>query len=417
MTFTEELTARGLIEHASGDAEKILNTKRTVYLGLDPTADSLQIGNLAIILLMYRLAAQGHRLIFLMGGGTGMIGDPRDKGERSLMTPAQVAGNVRAIKQQLKRMLGTLPFRMVDNADWLMKLKLVPFLRDVGKHFTINDLIKRDTIRKRLETPDESISYTEFAYALLQGYDYLMLNQKYGCDLQIGGSDQWTNLLSGVDLIRKTHGRESFALTIPLVTDASGKKFGKSEGNAIWLDAAKTTPFAFYQFWYNLPDEDIARYLKVYTFMPLQDIEQVLEEHKKNPGKRLAQTALAQAVTEIVHGARIAKQMQDVSSALFGAIPLSDLPVSAREALLKEVPILPILRKDIASGLSVLDVLATSTLVSSKSDARRMIEAKGISLNGVAVEDAARMLTETDFANGLALLRKGKRDLAVLVLK
>lgn len=417
MTLTEELTARGLIEHVSGDAEKILNTKRTVYLGLDPTADSLQIGNLAVILLMYRLAAAGHRLIFLMGGGTGMIGDPRDKGERSLMTPAQVASNVRAIRQQLKRMLGTLPFRMVDNADWLMKLKLVPFLRDVGKHFTINDLIKRDTIRKRLETPDESISYTEFAYALLQGYDYLMLNQKHGCDLQIGGSDQWTNLLSGVDLIRKTSGKESFALTIPLITDASGKKFGKSEGNAIWLDPKKTTPFAFYQFWYNLPDEDIARYLKVYTFMELSEIEQVMQEHNANPGKRLAQTALAQAVTEIVHGKTNAAQMGAVSGALFGAASLSELSASSRDALIKEVPTLPILRKDIVSGLSVLDVLATSTLVSSKSDARRLIEAKGITLNGSVIEDGARTLAEADFANGLALLRKGKREVSMLVLK
>ena len=252
-SLAEELKARGLIEHSSTTPGKILATPRTVYLGVDPSADSLQIGNLASILTMKRLGDAGHKLIFLVGGGTGMIGDPKEKGERAMLDEKTVAANTRALKSQLKRILGTASFQLLDNADWLSKVKLLPFLRGVGKYFTVNDLIKRDLIKKRIAASDESISYAEFSYALLQGYDYLTLYQKYGCDLQFGASDQWTNILSGVDLIHKKLGKDVYALTMPLITDAAGKKFGKSERNAIWLDAKKTSPFQFYQFWINLP--------------------------------------------------------------------------------------------------------------------------------------------------------------------
>src|SRR3989344_5864661 len=216
MSVADELKARGLIEHSSAAPEKILATSRTVYVGVDPTADSLHVGHLTWVLLMKRLGDAGHKLIFLVGGGTGMIGDPREKGERVLLDEKTIAKNKRAVDRQLRGILGRMSFRMVDNADWLLKVKLVPFLRDIGKHFTVNDLMKRDLIAKRLATPDESISFTEFSYALLQGYDYLTLNEKYGCDLQIGGSDQWTNILSGVDLIRKRTGKQVFALGMPL---------------------------------------------------------------------------------------------------------------------------------------------------------------------------------------------------------
>ena len=272
MNLAEELTARGLIEHTSADIEKILGTKRTVYLGVDPSADSMQAGNLVVVLLMRRLSQAGNRIILLVGGGTGMIGDPRESGERSLADKKIVEKNKKALKAQMQRIVGA-KVTLVDNADWLLKIKLVDFLRDIGKHFTINELIKRDIIKRRIEDPNDSISYTEFASSLLQGYDYLELNSKYGADLQIGASDQWTNILSGVELIRRKAGKEAFAVTCPLVTDAAGKKFGKSEGNAVWLDASKTSPFQFYQFWLNTLDADVISRLKVFTFLGRDEIE------------------------------------------------------------------------------------------------------------------------------------------------
>jgi tyrosyl-tRNA synthetase len=416
MNLAEELKARGLVEHSSAPVEDILKEKRTIYLGVDPSADSMHAGNLLVVLMMKRLADAGHRIVLLVGGGTGMIGDPRESGERVLADTKVVEKNKRALKTQMQRILGTR-ITLVDNADWLLKVKLVDFLRDIGKHFTVNELIKRDIIKRRLETPDESISYTEFAYSLLQGYDYLILNKEKGVDLQIGASDQWTNILSGVELVRRKAGREAFALTTPLVTDANGKKFGKSEGNAIWLDAVKTSPFSFYQFWLNQPDEMVEKYLKMFTFLPVSEIEQLMKAHQENPGARKAQEALAREVTGIVHGKDAAENATQASGVLFGKEPLSTLNTGARTVLLKEAPTVPVLRKDIAQGLSVIDVLATSALAGSKSEARRLVEGKGVSLNGTQVSDVAQNLSEGDFGGGLALLKKGRREAVILVLK
>ena len=236
MNLIQDLQARGLVEHHSADLETIFAKHRTIYFGVDPSADSMQAGNLFALLTVRRLAKAGHKVILLVGGGTGMIGDPREKGERQLLDMKVIQKNKKALKIQMQRIVG-VKVTMVDNADWLLKIKMADFLRDIGKYFTVNELIKRDIIKRRLETPDESISYTEFTYALLQGYDYMVLNKKYHCDLQVGGSDQWTNMLSGVELIRKRLGNEAFVVSFPIVADANGKKFGKSEGNAIWLDA------------------------------------------------------------------------------------------------------------------------------------------------------------------------------------
>jgi tyrosyl-tRNA synthetase len=416
MDLLSDLKARELIEHSSAEAEKIFGMSRTVYLGIDPSADSPQIGNLAIILLMKRLGLAGHKLIFIVGGGTGMIGDPREKGERSLLDEKTLKKNTEGLKRNLKRVLGDTNFRMVDNADWLRKVGLLEFLRDIGKHFTVNDLIKRDTIRKRLETPDESISYTEFTYALLQGYDYLMLNQKYGCDLQVGGSDQWTNILSGVDLIRKKEQREVFAFTMPLITDSTGKKFGKSEGNAIWIDPAKTSPYAFYQFWLNVADDSVAKYLKVYTFMPVVEINALVELHSRNPGKREAQKILAKLVTEIVHGKDAAERTIAVTDVLFGSRTLDSLSKDERATLLSEAPSHSISSTEIAVGYAVADALIATELTTSKSEARRLIEGKGVSVNGEAIETADAKLKEGDFPGGIALLRRGKQ-LALLTIE
>ena len=417
MNLADDLQARGLIEHSSAEPKLILSESRTVYLGIDPTADSIQVGNLAVVLLMKRLGDAGHRLIFLVGGGTGMIGDPREKGERTLLDDKTIERNKRAIKKQLKGLLGDVKFTMVDNADWLTRVRLIPFLRDIGKHFTVNDLVKRDLIRKRLETPDESISYTEFTYALLQGYDFLELNKVYGCNLQIGGSDQWTNILSGVDLIRKKEGGQAFALSMPLVTDSAGKKFGKSEGNAVWLDPNKTSPFKFYQFWMNLPDEGIEKYFKAYTFLPLPEIAALLERHHAKPGEREAQETLARLVTEIVHGPAAVAAAAAATDAFFGNTEFASLSRDARTVALAEAPSLTLSRIEAREGKSLAECLVTGGLASSKSDARRLIEGKAIKLSGLTIENPDQKVYLGDLKDGVSLVRKGRQGVLVLVLK
>jgi len=417
MTLAEELKTRGLIEHFSAEPEKIFSMPRTVYVGVDPTADSLHVGHLTWVLLMKRLGEAGHKLVFLVGGGTGMIGDPKDKGERTMLDEKTVAANTRTLQKQLKGLLGKISFRMVDNAEWLRQEKLLPFLRDVGKYFTVNDLIKRELIKKRLDTPDESISYTEFTYALLQGLDYLTLHQKYGVDLQIGGSDQWTNVLSGVDLIHKRLGKDVYAFAFPLTTDASGKKFGKSEGNAVWLDSKKTSPFRFYQFWINLPDANIEKYLKVYTFLSLSEIETLMTTHQANPAERQAQETLARLVTEIVHGPASTAQAAAATDALFGGTPFNELSREALEVALAEAPSVKLTKADLKVGFSLAEALMTGGLASSKSDARRLIEGKGITLSGQTIESPDQKIFLGDLADGYALVRKGKQGVLMLFLK
>jgi tyrosyl-tRNA synthetase len=416
MELAQELEARGLVEHSSAELSTILAKKRTVYLGVDPTADSMHVGHLVPLFIMKRLSDAGHKPILLVGGGTGMIGDPRESGERKLSEKRVVEGYKKALRNQMQQIIGTR-VQMVDNADWLLKVKFVDFLRDIGKHFTINELIKRDIIRRRLETPDESISYTEFAYSLLQGYDFMVLNEKYGCDLQIGGSDQWTNILSGVELIRKKLGKEAYAITFPLVNDPSGKKFGKSEGNAVWLDAKKTSPYQFYQFWLNQSDAAIERYLKVFTFMKVQEIDFLLELHRRQPEKREAQKMLAMQVTTAVHGAQAAKNAAAVSEVLFGGKPLSELSKEEQAALLKEAPSLSISRAHIEAGYPVLEAVVESGLATSKSDARRLIEGKGVTINGDVIETLDATLTLQQFQPNLALLRKGKQIVVLSIDK
>jgi tyrosyl-tRNA synthetase len=413
-TLIKEFQSRGLVEHSSAELETIFAQKRTVYFGVDPTADSMQAGNLFVLLVTRRLAEAGHKIILLVGGGTGMIGDPREKGERQLLDMKTISKNKKALKAQMQKIVGT-KVTMVDNADWLLKLKLADFLRDTGKHFTINELIKRDIIKRRLETPDESISYTEFTYALLQGYDFMKLNQKFGCDMQIGGSDQWTNMLSGVELIRKKLGREAFVMSCPIVTDATGKKFGKSEGNAVWLDPKKTSPYAFYQFWLNQPDEKVGEYLKFYTFMNVMEIDALVELHRRNPGKREAQKMLAKLVTHIVHGKEQTANAIAVSEVLFGGKTIAELGESERMTLLSEAPTLSISHSQLTAGFSVVNALVAGGMASSKSEARRLIEGNGVSVNDVVVESIDAQLTAAEFIENLAVLRRGKQ-MMVLVL-
>lgn len=406
MELASELKSRGLIQESSADVDKILSDKRTVYIGVDPTADSLHVGHLAWVVLMKRLKDAGHTPILLVGGGTGMIGDPKEKGERILLTEDIIDQNAEALREQLSGLLGGGEgFLMVNNAEWLREVKLIPFLRDVGKHFTVNDLIKRDLIKRRLDTPDESISFTEFTYSLLQAYDFWELNQRHGCDLQIGASDQWTNILSGVDLIRKREGKEVFALAIPLITDASGRKFGKSEGNAVWLDPKKTTPYQFYQFWLNVEDVKVENYLNIYTLLSLSEIAEVVKEHEANPGFRVGQKRLADEMTRFVHGEDGVKAATLVTNVLFGADKLGDLADSDKAMFLENAP-----KYQVQEGEKLVDVLVASALASSKREAREFLEGGAVTLDGEKVTDV-----ESEVNGGEVILKRGKKNAVVLV--
>lgn len=424
--LSEILRERGYVyQHSSETLEEITDgPKRTLYLGVDPTADSMHVGQLQGLMVLRRFVEDGHKLIIIVGGGTGMIGDPGGKSaERNLLSDDTVEKNAKALRAQFKQLLGGPPrlagqgeagvdFEMVNNAEWLRPITMMEFLRDVGKHFTVNEMVKRDSVRPRLETPDQSISYTEFSYMLLQAYDFLELHKRYGCDLQVGGSDQWGNILSGVELIRKTTGDQAYAFSWPLLVDkASGKKFGKSEGGAVWLDATKTSPYQFYQFWLNISDEGVGDMLLKMTLLQKSAIDSILHEHAKNPAKRAAQIALATAVTTLVHGERAATSAQSVSEVLFGDKSLADIPADTARALQKEAP-----SATIKLGLPIVDALVAAGLASSKREARQFVEDGAVNLSGEHVADVARVLEEKDFKNNIALLRRGKRNVSVLVL-
>jgi len=348
------LKERGYVHQHSSPLEEVVDgPKRTLYWGVDPSADSMHAGQLMGMIVLRRFVEAGHKVIVIVGGGTGMIGDPGGKSaERNLLSDEVVAANTKALRKQFERLLGGVDFKMVNNADWLRKLNFMEFLRDVGKHFTINEMIKRDSVRPRIETPNQSISYTEFSYMLLQAYDFLELHKNHNCDLQVGGSDQWGNILSGVELIRRTTGDSAYALSWPLLVDKAGRKFGKSEGNAVWLDGAKTSAFQFYQFWFNVDDEMVEELLLKMTLVPKEDIAAVMAEQKANPAGRAAQKRLAYEVTALVHGESEARAAQN-----FENVPA------------------------IAAGK-----LRDSIKDYSTSELRRLIEQGGVSVNGSRVD-------------------------------
>lgn len=411
MKLSEELQARGFIHQHTGESlsEVLDKEKRTIYHGIDPSADSAHVGNMVIWLLLRHLSLAGHKVIFLVGGGTGMIGDPKPDSERVLQDVSITDGNVEKIKAQAERLIGggNTSIQFVNNKDWLAAEGLLTFLRDIGKHFTVNELIKKDAIAKRLSS-DTGISYTEFAYPLLQGYDYLVLNRQYGCDVQVGGSDQWGNIVSGVDLIRRKEQKTVHAVTVPLIVDkATGKKFGKSEGNAVWLDADKTTPFNFYQFWLNVSDENVIDYLKVFTFLSLEDIAELEQEVAQNPGVRKAQKELAFAVTSFVHGTEVATAVRNVTSIIFGGDPINSLTETEREILLQNAP-----TYTLDAEMTLVEVLVASELASSNREARTFIETGAISLREEKITSLDTMVSVA--AGEIALLRRGKKNFVVL---
>ena len=412
MKLSEELQTRGFIYQSSAEnvADILDGEPRTVYLGIDPTAASIHVGNLVPYMLLNRLADAGHKVILLMGGGTALIGDPGGKSaERPFVEAEVVKEQATAMEAGIRRFVsGDVTF--VNNHDWLSQLSMIEYLRDVGKHFTVNAMIKKDIVANRL-TDDNSISYTEFSYSLLQAYDYYYLYKEFGCNLQIGGSDQWSNIVAGVDFIRRREGAEVHALTMPLVTDkATGKKFGKSEGNAIWLNPELTSPYQFYQFWLNTSDESVIDYLKLFTFLSLDEITAIEQEWQGNPGGRLAQKHLAEAVTSFVHTKETMLLVQEVNDVLFGEVALTDLSATGKQTLLENAP-----NTTVANDSDLVEILVITELASSKREARTFIESGAVSLNDEKVTDIELKISAEHFVNGLALLKRGKKQLSVLV--
>lgn len=410
MSLSAVLTRRGFVYQHTGSslAEITDGPKRTLYLGIDPTADSAHIGTLAVYMMLRHFVADEHKVILLVGGGTGLIGDPKPTGERSLADAHEVMKRAEKLKTQVVKLVGA-DVEVVNNADWLTDLKLLDFLRDIGKHFTVNALVKKEIMSERLDN-ELPLSYTEFAYPLLQAYDYMHLNEAHGVDLQVGASDQWTNMTAGVELIHKKTGKTVHALTTPLVIDKkTGKKFGKSEGNAVWLDTEKTSPFQFYQFWLNVDDADVREHLLRYTLFPVEEIEALIREHEAHPEERKAQKTLAGKVTELIHGETHARAGARISEVLFGSAGPVDLSEDERGMLTANAPTVAV-----KMGDALVDVLVSSGLASSKREAREFIEGGAITLSGNKITDIKYTLTDTDFQGGLALLRRGKRNIVVL---
>jgi tyrosyl-tRNA synthetase len=403
------LRARAMLhQHSDGLAEHLARGPVVAYCGFDPTAPSLHVGNLVPAMGLLRIAEAGHRVIALVGGGTALIGDPSGKStERPLLSQDDVAANAAAIGAQLRRVLGDR-VTMADNAEWLRPLGLVEFLRDIGKHFPVNQMLAKDTVKSRLET---GISFTEFSYMLLQAYDYLQLHVRHGVTLQIGGSDQWGNITAGTELIRRSAGGDAHAMTFPLLTMAGGRKFGKTEGGAVWLDSERTSPYEFYQFWINTDDADVGRLLRIFTMLPDDAIERLERDHAAAPQARAAQRALALEVTTRVHSAADANRARAASDIVFDkhADP-TRIDDSVYAMLAANVPSV----RRTADALGVAEVLEAAFEVS-RSQARKLVAQGGVSANGLKLTpDAASLDVATAVRGRWFLLRKGGRDIAVV---
>ncbi|KUP28547.1 tyrosine--tRNA ligase [Kocuria rhizophila] len=413
----EELNWRGLVQvstdpealQAALDGEPI-----TYYCGFDPTASSLHLGHLVQLLLLRRLQLAGHHPIGLVGGSTGLIGDPRQTSERILNSRETVAQWVEMLREQVQRFLsfdGENPARMVNNLDWTSQLSAIDFLRDIGKNFRVGTMIKKDIVAKRLNS-EEGISYTEFSYQILQGLDFLNLYRQYGCTLQTGGSDQWGNLTSGTDLVRKTEGAAVHAIGTPLITNSDGTKFGKSEGNAIWLNPELTSPYAFYQFWLNTADADVADRLKVFTFRTREEITELERLTREEPYRREAQRVLAEDVNTLVHGAEATRQAIEASAAVFGKGAFEDLDESTLAAVADALPGMTVTGRE---EQPVVDLLVGTGLSESKSAARRTLKEGGVSVNNHKITGEDAVVTSDEHLHGrFVLLRRGKKNLAAV---
>ncbi len=402
MKLSEELQWRGFWNQTTFTDDKLIDSENfTLYLGTDPSADSLHVGHLAVYMMVRHFLERGHKVFLLVGGGTGMIGDMRDTEERNLLPYEEIEYNKQALKSQVSRIFAGRDFTLVDNADWLAELELLPFLRDIGKNFNMADLVSREFFKARINN-GKGLSFAEFTYTLLQGYDFWHLFNQYGVNLQIGGSDQWGNLLSGVDLIRKKENTEVYAMTAPLLINKStGRKFGKSEGGAVWLDENKTSVYKFYQFWLNVDDESAIEYMKIFTMLDRDTIEAIAENHAVNPGARSAQKVLAREITDIVHGSARRESVERVNEVLFGGGDFKKLSDDDLGALAEEIPC-------VDTGIDVIEALVESGAVGSNGEAKRLLKSGAISLNG-------EKLAENKVVNDTSLLKKGKNTFVLIM--
>ncbi len=409
MTLSEELAWRGFVNQTTfKDLQDLDQKEWTFYHGFDASSDSQTVGNLAAMMFDKALMRHGHKAIILAGGATSLIGDPGGKdSERPLQDEGTIAHNVQKAEEQLQRIFSGQQFKLVNNLDWTKDLTVIEFLRDIGKHFSMTPLVQRDYIAKRIGEGGDGISYTEFSYTLLQGMDYLHLYDKYGVTLQLGGADQWGNCLSGVELIRKARGTEAHVITLPLIMNkATGKKFGKSEQGAVWLDATKTSVYQFYQFWLNTDDEGAKDYLKVFTELDKEQIDEIIQRFEQDRAGRLAQKTLAYEVTKLVHGQQQADKIKHISEVLFGSTAFSELDASEIAVLAEEIPMAEV------TDLNLATLLHQSGLSSSMSEARRFIASGGVYINDQKVTE----ITSGNFIRSHALLRRGKNNIALLKL-
>lgn len=416
----DTLSSRGLLQDATpGAAERLAAAPVTGYAGFDPTADSLHVGSLVPVIGLAWLQRCGGRPIVLIGGGTGMVGDPSGKrSERPVLSVSEIESNARALAAQIGRFLdfsGPDAARLLDNAAWLRDLSLMEFLRDTGKHFTVNYMLQKDSVKSRMES---GISFTEFSYMLVQAYDYWHLFREEQCELQLGGSDQWGNITAGIELIGRREQRQAHGLVLPLLTTAGGAKFGKSESGNVWLDPVRTSPYQFFQFWLNTDDRDVERLLRFFTFLPLDTIAEIMEAHAADPAGRAAQRLLAREVTTLVHGQAETDRIVSASSAIFGGGAAGGTVAADHAALAATMPNASVTRAELEAGLALTDVLFRAGLASSKGEARRGIEGRGFSVNDAPETDVNRRITVADLRQErYVLLRKGKKTYAMLVME
>jgi len=419
-TLSEDLAFRGLI-HQMTDAglpQRLDTPGLTIYAGFDPSAESLHVGNLMQLCTLRRFQDAGHRPISLAGGGTGMIGDPGGKqDERQLLDLETIEGHLESIRPQLAQFLDLDGDRalLLNNADWLSRLSTLEYLRDVGKHFTVNQMVAKESVKTRFERPDQGISYTEFSYMLLQAYDFLRLHLDHGCDLQIGGSDQWGNITMGVDLVRKVCGDEVWGLTTPLVVKPDGTKYGKTESGTVWLDPKRTSPFAMYQFFLNTPDEQVTDLIRYLTFLDHDQIQALDAETAEHPQRRTAQRALARAVVALVHGEAEVAKCEEASAALFGE-EIADLSEELLLAVTEDAPTTIVPRSELlGEGLTLADLLERTGLAGSKKEARRTIDGGGAYVNNIRQTDTGRRLVPADLLHDrYVVLRKGSRGVHIV---
>jgi tyrosyl-tRNA synthetase len=432
VSILEELKWRGLVADCTDEAEltKKISAPITLYCGFDPTADSLHVGNLVPLLALRRFQLLGHFPIAVAGGATGSIGDPSGKTqERQLLTKEILDRNIASVKVQLAKLLDfetkKNPARLVDNASWTQNISYLDFLRDIGKHFSVNQMVAKESVRARMEDREVGISYTEFSYMLLQAFDFMVLARDQNCELQIGGSDQWGNITAGIDLCRKKLSKTVFGVTLPLITNADGTKFGKTEAGAVWLDPKRTSVYKFYQFWINTDDRDVIRYLKYFTFLPQEEITAWEKQHAEHPEERLAHEMLAKTVTTLIHGKEAALAAFTASQILFGgAIEIvGDGKVQELESffneIIGEVPTKEIDKSKLSgTGILLVELLVHSGLATSKGQARKDIEGGGVNVNNIRETNFQRAVTSNDLLFGKhILLRKGKKNYVVVTAK